>query len=251
VDGPLFVRDVGAGQPVVVLHGGPAFDHEYLLPETDRLAGAFRVVYYDQRGRGRSFPCDGLDDISIASEVEDLDRVREAFGFPSVAVLGHSWGALLALEYALAHPGRVSHLVLVGSAPASHEEHMAIQRQFASTGLPEDFDRLAGRLRRGRSADGVTASRAIQQRLHAETLDAEGYDLVPRLGGVRAPTLVLHGDRDFIPVGMARRIADAIAGARLVVLTGCGHFVHVDQPDELVERVTAFCQVASAEGGSA
>ncbi len=50
----LYVREVGAGQPVIVLHGGPDFDHNYLLPEMDRLAGSCRLIYYDQRGRGRS-----------------------------------------------------------------------------------------------------------------------------------------------------------------------------------------------------
>ena len=51
----LYVRDVGHGLPIIVVHGGPDFDHEYLLPEMDQLARSFHLVYYDQRGRGRSF----------------------------------------------------------------------------------------------------------------------------------------------------------------------------------------------------
>src|SRR5205823_4148655 len=71
----LYVRDIGAGPPVVVVHGGPDFDHEYLLPDMDRLADSFRLVYYDQRGRGRSYSGQTPAEISVASEVEDLDRV--------------------------------------------------------------------------------------------------------------------------------------------------------------------------------
>ena len=85
----LFVRDLGDGLPIVIVHGGPDFDHEYLVPEIDRLGASFRVVYYDQRGRGRSFAGTQPDHVTMATEVDDLDRVRAWFGFESV-VLGHS-----------------------------------------------------------------------------------------------------------------------------------------------------------------
>jgi proline iminopeptidase len=120
VDGArLYYRTVGQGPPIVVLHGGPDFDHYYLLPELDRLAETFQLVYYDQRGRGRSAEGVAPDDVGIESEVADLDGVRRHFGFYTIAVLGHSWGGLLAMEYASRHPGRVSHLILMNSAPAS------------------------------------------------------------------------------------------------------------------------------------
>ena len=77
---PLFCRDVGAGPPIVVVHGGPDFDHAYLLPELDRLADSFRLVYYDQRGRGRSAEGVRAEDVTLRSEVDDLDRVRSRFG---------------------------------------------------------------------------------------------------------------------------------------------------------------------------
>ena len=117
--GRLYWRALGGGQPIVVLHGGPDFDHYYLRPELDRLAGSFRLVYYDQRGRGRSGNAVDPDEISIESEVADLERVRRHFGFESVAVLGHSWGGVLAMEYAIRHPDRASHLILVNTAASA------------------------------------------------------------------------------------------------------------------------------------
>src|SRR5689334_5809238 len=101
VDGArLFCWEIGAGPPVIVLHGGPDFDHTYLLPELHVLSVSARLIYYDQRGRGRS--ADGIkaEDVTIESEMEDLDAVRRHFGLEAITVLGHSWGALLALEYA-------------------------------------------------------------------------------------------------------------------------------------------------------
>ena len=114
----MYVRDVGTGPPIIVVHGGPDFDHQYLLPEMDTLADAFHLVYYDQRGRGRSFAGQRPEDVNITSEIEDLDSVRERFGFDQVAVLGHSWGGLLAATYAIRRPDRVSHLILMNSRAA-------------------------------------------------------------------------------------------------------------------------------------
>lgn len=83
----LYARDIGQGQPITVLHGGPDFDHSYLLPDLDRLADAFRLIYYDQRGRGMS--ADGVqpDDVTLASDLEDVNRVREHFRLESTALL--------------------------------------------------------------------------------------------------------------------------------------------------------------------
>ncbi len=105
----LYSREIGRGQPVIVLHGGPDFDHGYLLPDLDRWADAFRLIYYDQRGRGKSADQVRPEGVTLASDVDDLNQVMQHFRLGSAAVLGHSWGAVLALEYALRHPTRVSH----------------------------------------------------------------------------------------------------------------------------------------------
>ena len=80
-DARLHFRDIGEGPSIVVLHGGPDFDDDYLLPELDRLADRFRVIYYDQRGRGRS--ADGVrpDDVTVESEMDDLDHLRAISGW--------------------------------------------------------------------------------------------------------------------------------------------------------------------------
>ena len=118
----LHFRDIGAGPSIVVLHGGPDFDYDYLLPELDRLAERFRVIYYDQRGRGRSAGGVRPDEVTVESEMDDLEHVRRHFGLEWMAVLGHSWGGVLAMEYASRHPDRLTHLILMNTAPASQED---------------------------------------------------------------------------------------------------------------------------------
>lgn len=277
----LYYRALGRGWPVIVLHGGPDFDHNYLLPQMDRLAERLRVVYYDQRGRGRSAAGVRPDDVSMASEIEDLDRVRRHFDLDRVAVLGHSWGGVLAMAYTAAHPDRVSHLLLVNTAPASGEDaqrfadHVRLTRPASDVqamkaiaassrfraGDPDvdaEFNRIhfrlglrdpdllaqvTGRLRTHSDAAGVLLARAIERRLYAETWDAEGYDLVPRLREIDVPTLVIHGRHDAVPVPLAARIADAIPRGRLEVFEEHGHFVYLEAPEHFCAAIWAFIGV--------
>lgn len=274
----LFCREVGVGRPMIVLHGGPSFDHTYLLPELDQLADLFHLVYYDQRGRGRSAQGVRPEDVSLRSEIDDLDRVRSHFGLESVAVLGHSWGGLLATEYAVRHRDRVSHLILLDTAPASADDFRLLLEAFdrrppsdleemtavsstaayergdfeaeaaynrAHFGMtvrrPANLEALVARLRSNVTEEGVLLARAIGQRLFDEVGTA-GYDLLPALRGLDVPTLMLHGEHDFIPIELVVRIADAIPGARLSVLPGCGHFTYLEAPELVFEEVAGFCR---------
>jgi proline iminopeptidase len=274
----LFSRDLGGGPPLVVLHGGPDFDHCYLLPELDRLGDSFHVVYYDQRGRGRSAEGVRTEDVSLQSEIDDLDLVRSHFGLESFAVLGHSWGGVLAMEYAVRHPDRVSRLILLDTAPASSGDWRLLREEFgrrrpaadreemhaiAATDAfargeletelaynrahfrmtvrrPELLEALVARLWSNHSPERVLLARAIEHRLHEETSQAEGWDLFPALRGLDVPTLVLHGEDDFIPAELAGRIADAIPGARLSVLRGCGHFTFLEEPERVHTEVNRW-----------
>ena len=281
IDGArLYCRAVGEGPAIVVLHGGPDFDHTYLLPELDGLADACRLVYYDQRGRGRSAGNVRPDEVGIESEVADLDGLRRHLGLESVAVLGHSWGGLLAMEYATRHQDRVSHLILLNTAPASAEDALRLRQHFRRARPPGDVERMqaiasspsyragdidaeaayyrihyrialrrpeqveevVARLRVHFTDEGVLTARAIEDRLYDDTWNSEGYDLIPRLQALDVPTLVLHGEDDFVPVELAARIADAMPSGRLVVVPECGHFAYLEAPDAVHEHVTALLE---------
>jgi proline iminopeptidase len=276
----LYVHEAGQGTPVIVLHGGPDFDMSYLLPEFDRLADKFHLIYYDQRGRGRSAAGVKADDVTLESEIADMDAIREHFHLKKVTVLGHSWGTMLALEYALRHPERVSRLVLMDPAPAStadivrfRDERaqkwpvlMELKNAIAATKAYKEADpdavvayyrqhfkpafghaaayealilKMQARFME-QGSDGILKSRAIEDRLVNETWAAPGgYDLHPRLKELSIPTLVITGDHDFFPFA-AEHIAQAIPGARLVVLKNCGHFPYLECPAPLRRQIDIF-----------
>ena len=80
----LYTREIGDGPPAIVLHGGPDFDSGYLLPDLDRLKDLCRLIYYDQRGRGKSAEQVQPEDVTLASDIDDLDKVREHFHLAAV-----------------------------------------------------------------------------------------------------------------------------------------------------------------------
>jgi proline iminopeptidase len=242
VDGAqLYVREIGAGAPVIVLHGGPDFDHFYLLPELDEVAAACRLVYYDQRGRGRSAAAVQAQDVSIESEVADLDQLRRHLELDTVALLGHSWGGVLAMEYAIAHPARVSHLILLGTAPASGAEAERLFQQWRADRTESERERLAQIAATPAFLAGSPAADIEYYRLHYRSAVRQTDD-VDRL----AARLRAHFDEPGVRLArsieqrqdMAARIAAAMPKARLVVLPGCAHFPFLDDP-VLVRNVVA------------
>ena len=270
----LYFREIGAGPPLLVLHGGPDFNHSYLLPDLDRLSRSFGLIYYDQRGRGRSSGAVVPEDVGIESEMDDLDRVRRYFGLETASMLGHSWGGLLAMEYATRHPDRVSHLILLNTGPASNadltrfQEHrhateaetlatmcaVAGRREYAAGDMATEGEyyraHFSGTLRRAEHLEAIVRSlrshftpadilkaRAIEQRLYAQTWMSPGYDLLPKLRRLNVPTLLIYGERDLFPLDGIRKIAEAIPGARLAVLKECGHFAYLERPADVESAI--------------
>ncbi len=273
----LYSREVGQGTAVIVLHGGPDFDHSYLLPELDRLSDSFHLIYYDQRGRGRSADRVQPEDVTLTSDIVDLEKVRQSFHLDSMVLLGHSWGTVLALEYALRYPERVSRLILMNPAPASTDDYKQLRKEWLekrpddmdrrkaitasaaykegdpdavtayyrthfkpALARPEDYEKIIARLRSSFTKEGVLKARAIEARLMNETWSSPEYDLLPKLKSLRIPTLVISGDHEFIPASTAEHITQAIPNARLVTLKECGHFSYLEAPVEVHEQIDAF-----------
>lgn len=273
----LYYREVGTGRPILILHGGPDFDHSYLLPDMDRLSDVFRLLYYDQRGRGKSGREVQPQDVSLESEVDDLDCVRKYFGLETVPLLGHSWGALLALEYALRHPEHVSHLILLNTAPVSRADYLLLRKDRREK-TPADIEELIRRsaepkykagdpdtvaeyyrvhfrstirqaahleqviqsMRSSFTQEGILKVRAVEKRLYEETWYVDEYELPARLRELHIPTLVIHGDYDFVPLECAAHIAQSIPNTRLVVLKDTGHFSYVESWKEVKEAIEGF-----------
>lgn len=254
----LFERRVGGGPPVVVLHGGPGAHHDYLLPGFDALAAGRTLIYYDQRGGGRSAVPRDVP-VGWKEHVADLEALRSLWQLERMPLVGYSWGALLALLYAIHHPERVERLVLVSPAPTWREARARFEASFAErntapalqaerrvlreSGLRErDPDAYQKRLfelsvvpyfHDPALAKDLTPFR-VTGRTQQEVWESLGdYDLRPALRALHLPATVLHGDADPIPSDIARATAAALR-ADFHLIERCGHVPYVERFDEFV-----------------
>jgi proline iminopeptidase len=272
---PLYWAAYGVpGAPrLVVLHGGPGADHRYLLPQMLRLGDRYDLLFYDQRGGGKS-RTDAQDVVTWRTQVSDLGAVVREFGLALPAIVGYSWGGLLAMLYAaesptdsaLRPPGR---LALIDPAAVTRLYRAAFEAEFKRRSETESVRAMRAAL----SASGLRESDPEAYRQRAFELSVVGYfadptevteltpfrvvgrvqrtvwdsledyDLLPALARVRArlgvPALVVHGREDPIPLASSAASAEAL-GAELVVIEGSGHVPFVERPEILFTTLERF-----------
>ncbi len=265
----LFERRTGEGPPVVVLHGGPGAHHDYLLPGFDALARGRELLYYDQRGGGRSAV--GRDvAVGWREQVADLEVLREIWELDRMTLTGYSWGAMLAMLYAVEHSDRVERLALVSPAPAWREARdgfearlkarsnsadlLAARKALRESGIRESAPEIhqqrlfelavAGYFHDPSRARDLTPFR-VTERTQKEVWSSLGdFDLRPALRRLTVAALVLHGDDDPIPSESARAIADCL-GAEFHLLPHCGHVPYVEAFGEFVRILDGFLPASS------
>lgn len=260
------------GAPLVVLHGGPGAEHDYLLPQMLALAVPGRdLLLYDQRGGGRS-RTDDPTPITWRTQVEDLAAVLAETGVAPLTLVGYSWGAMLAMLYSVeAAAQRVApaaaRLILIDPGPVTRAFRDRFEAEFNRRQSGSAIRAMRDELTRS----GLRARDPEQYRHRAFELSVAGYfadpdnarDLTPfrvvgrvqqsiwrslddfdltrpgMLDSVRIPALITHGRQDPIPLESSQAAAAALQ-ARLVIIEDCGHVPYVEQPRQLFSAIEDF-----------
>ena len=269
---PLYWVEYGDpdAPPILLLHGGPAAGHEYLLPQMLALAEEHRLVTYDQRGGGRSRYDDDRAVIGWRDQVEDVAHVATELRVAPLSIVGYSWGGLLAMLYAVeASAGRVqpppARLALIDPAPITRPARLAFEQELArrqagpevaalraelqASGLrerdPDAYRQRAFEISvagyfadpaRARDLTPFRVTGRVQQSIWQSLGD---YDLRDSLGSVHVPIFVVHGRQDPIPLASSEEAARAL-GTTCVVIEGSGHVPYVEQPAQLFPLLRAF-----------
>jgi proline iminopeptidase len=273
----LFYRLLGPGRDtLVIIHGGPGLSFEYFGHELDPLASkGHAVLFYDQRGGGRSTLVSDSAGLQGPRFAEDLEAVRRHFKLERLNTLSHSWGPAVVALYAPSHPERLGRTILLDGIPIRGSELAgAFQRLDASRDSasrrrlaeaeaavrahPEDaatcrayyaiwfqpffIDPGGPASRRLEACSGSGAAlRNHVENVGRYTIASLGdYDWRGTMSRVRSPTLVIHGDKDFIPVVAAREWAATMPDARLYVMRGYGHFPYMEAPEAFFAAVDKF-----------
>lgn len=263
----LFYQRLGQGPPIVFVHGGMVLDSSNFLPHVAPLADHHTLVIYDQAGRGRSDERDDISGISIMDDVEDLDGLREALGYRKWAVAGHSWGGVLGGLYAWRSPSVLDRLVMIAPVgshyPAwqrpwivntldmlpegNRKEFDAVlrDRDLRRTDPDRYFQRYFSSIHPAWFGDRSWADKVPVHKVRSRTGGAvwdslKGYDFRDRFGQISAPTLLIQGTRDAIPLSSTYEIRDLIEGSTMVELEGIGHYPFIEARDRFVGLVKDF-----------
>jgi proline iminopeptidase len=265
----LFVKTMGAGPPVVLMHGGPGLDHTTLL-DLAPLARDYQLVFYDHRCNGRS---SGMPDTMTWDNLTaDADALRSTFGFDRWIVLGHSFGGNVALMYALRYPERVSRLILMDTAAdthwiAEHAPDLLAKRGYRDSTVAAARRFFAGDIEPRKV--GITAMRFMGAYYHyirlrdvpamiagafrmkrRPTAHVAGFatllknwNVMDQLHEINVPTLVVAGRDDFLyPPECQAILADRLPNATLEIIECAGHNPQHENARALITVIQTFLQ---------
>lgn len=273
----IYYRVLGeSADTVVVLHGGPGAGMQTVLPDWEPLAEDLTLIFYDQRGGGRStLPAD-TSLLRARYFVEDLEAVRRHFGLERLKLLTHSFGAVLAARYAQTYPERVDRMVFHGATGPRRAEAARLARRTPpspDTALSNRMNEHLRSLLRGTAEDPVATCERYEE-LGRRLAEARGepvawsgttcaappeavryyyrytaqlaprtfgdWDFTTGLEDLSAPLLVVFGARDSAAVPQQRAWAEAVPRGRLLLVPEAGKGAVAYRPDVVLPAVAAF-----------
>lgn len=269
-DTRLYIDERGQGPPLMILHGGPGLDHHMFGDYLDPLADRRRLIFVDQRGQGQSERAP-QDTWSIEQMAADVSGLAASLELERFAVLGHSFGAFVALQHAVDFPGEASHTIVSSGVPsARYLEH--VQENLASfepESLRAQVASSWAREASAQTAEEIASLLHDQMPFHfADPIDARiadyerrtaggiyspdvlryfaqqeygGIEVEEKLGRVLEPVLVLAGARDRVcSRPAAEAMARGVPDGRLVVFENSGHMTFVEENERYLEVVRRF-----------
>jgi proline iminopeptidase len=256
----------GTALPIIAINGGPGLSHAYMMQNDlwERIGRNRLVVLYDQRGTGASKRIQSGASQSMDAQVADLDAVRQALGLNKFALLGDSYGGMVAMAYSAAHPEHVAKLILSDSPGPSWKSIVHL--------LPDVFPDIQEQNKQEEQKLGAATEAAARAGLrnhfrmifyspekrdaymsHMGDLGFEpavgeavakataDLDLAPKLADFKCQTLVINGRYDMnVALLTAWQLAHAIPGARLVIFEQSGHLPSYEEPQKYVEVLEDF-----------
>jgi proline iminopeptidase len=266
----LHYRTERSGTPAIFLSGGPGFDIDYMIPAAAFIPASYQRVFFEQRGTGRSTLTLTPDTMTLRNVVEDLEGLRLHLKQERLFLIGHSWGGMLAMAYAAAHPDRIDRMILIGPGGPTLEftawfsdnirmrlrpEDIEAERYWEEApkrGVSEDkaalegiraitpgyfFDRGKGLAFASALKDGAVH---VQVNLLLFGDMRKQYDSRPGLQKVTRPVLIVQGHQDPVGDKTAEDIRAAIKTSTLTYINQCGHFPWLEQPEDFRTAVSRF-----------
>jgi len=269
----IYYKIIGNGYPTFILHGGPGDTHDTML-QLRELADHYKLIFYDQRAAGRS-----TGDVDTASHtvdqfVDDLEQLRLKLAPGQINIIGGSWGAMLAMQYASKYSQNINAMVLMSSMGVSSEYFNIYQSNIEKNRTKEDSlsleqiketDEFKNRYPEAMEeywriyfrayfynpdlVAGInlwmrdTTYKQIHGRYAKLWEFFNDYDIHDDLKKISCRTLILHGDHDPTPIEWVQPIHDNIAESQISIIKNTGHWLWVESPDQIFPLIRNFLNV--------
>jgi len=260
----LSYRTIGKGPPVVVIHDGPGFEKSLMYGGFDPLRSDLRVIYYDQRGCGRSQPLSPVMPATVEANVEDLEALRRYFHLPQMSLAAHGWGAVIAIEYARKYGKYLDSMILitplspfspgprlerVSDALSVEDRHRLFQitnhPQLSMLEKRESMMRMLVPLLFHRkqgldyvNLDEIRFAPDVNIRVNE---DLKSMELLRQLPAVLVPTLVIVSRNDILtPMMDQMAYADGIRSSSAIVFNDSGHFPFLEERELFINVAKEF-----------
>lgn len=280
-DAKIYYRVIGEGRDsVVVIHGGPGAGMNSIMPSIEPLAKDYVLIFYDQRGGGRSaLPADTTK-LKPEYYVEDLEAVRRFFELGKMKVITHSFGSVLLAEYATKYPEHLDRVILHGATGPDLQQELALRRDKAAQTPPPPYtvltnraNRLLMKLLQGTASDPVSTCReyeALNKQISHAAGDSSdyrgttcsappesvryyyrytaqlapryynGWDFTESLNKVKAPVLVIYGKEDSLMIPAQQAWVYSYSNSRLLLVPDAGKAAFSDHPEFVFPAIDTF-----------
>ncbi|WP_235864016.1 alpha/beta fold hydrolase [Sutcliffiella halmapala] len=249
-----------------ILHGGPGGTHLGFKPHFSRLSEMSQLVYIDNRGSGLSNRGPQTS-YSIENNVEDIEALRKYLGFKKIYLLGHSYGGMVALNYALKYQNHLQGLLLLTTSASSNflekakafikergnkeQKEMATilwKGSFQSQEQLKKYYEVMAPLYSFKHQETISTSTPLGNRSYEALNEGFGnflkkYDVIDKVSAIRIPTIVMAGRYDWItPVEESVQISELIPNSQLKIFENSSHNIPIDEPSLFFDTVKTFIQ---------
>ncbi len=266
----LYYKTIGEGEPILIVHGGPGLEHSYFLPHFNELAKKHKLIFFDLRAHGKSDTNMDSAHIQLSYFVDDIEEMRKAFGIEKLVLLGHSFGGLLAENYAAKYPSSLKALILV--SPSAHDSKYTIE---ASNTIKERFSQqdMIDRETVMSSPEFLKADSKAYEKLflinfrtglYNKTLidsmrltfpiDYKERNLLLRkiytenwfyspgtkFANILCPVLIIYGEFDAMPKACYDDLHMRLLKSKLVSIPECGHFPFIEAKEKFFAETEKF-----------
>lgn len=266
----IYYKRMGTGEPLVIVHGGPVLEHGYLLPHLKPLSDSYELIFFDQRLSGRSAVDVDSSAVTMQNFTDDIEALRESLNLGKIHLMGHSWGGLLAMKYAVKYPQNLNKVVLSNTMPGSAELWQQEEIELAKRTTSSDR-RAREKVRNSEwyKSDNPDAIEELlllsfQNQFHDTTYvdslnfyipddytkrsllfgnlmpELQNYDLHSDLAQLEVPVLLIYGSDEPATSLSGKKLDETLPNSSLIIIEEAGHFPFIEKSDQFLTTVQKF-----------